>query len=195
MLIAISAVLVFVSFPIVPAAAFLEYDAADVPVLLAAFTMGPGAGMAVLTLASAIQAFLFGKNGVIGFFMHMMASGALVLVSGVIYRRFAKKPGALVGGLIAGSLLMVLLMIPLNFIFTPKLMMDVPIAESAAIFASRFLGLGGGEFSEACVNAYELVRGMLLVAIVPFNLVKAGLNSVLFALCFKRMRQLLAEKN
>ena len=42
MLVAISVVLVYlIHFPIFPAAAFLEYDPADIPILIGAFAYGP----------------------------------------------------------------------------------------------------------------------------------------------------------
>ncbi|MEG1661904.1 MAG: ECF transporter S component, partial [Clostridiales bacterium] len=134
MLIAISSVLVFICFPLVPGATFLKYDMADVPVLLCAFTMGPVPGLLVLGIASFIQAFLFGHDGPIGFLMHMIASGTLVLVAYGIYAGLKKHKKAMIGGLICGSLAMAAIMIPLNFIFTPKVMMNVPVGEAFRLF-------------------------------------------------------------
>ncbi|MCR4962323.1 MAG: ECF transporter S component [Firmicutes bacterium] len=189
MLIAVSSVLVFLCFPLIPSAPFLKYDMADVPVLFAAFTMGWGPGMIVLTVASFIQAFLFGHDGPIGFLMHMIASGTLVTVAYAIYAACRKTNKGLILALICGSIAMALIMIPLNFIFTPKVLMDVPIGESARIF---FDGLSGGytagAYSEAAVTAYQTVKGMLLVALIPFNLLKAGLNSLLFYLVYRSIR-------
>ena len=49
MLGAISIVLVAViHFPLIPAAAFLEYDPADIPILICAFAYGPLAGLLLL---------------------------------------------------------------------------------------------------------------------------------------------------
>ena len=46
MLVAISIVLVaLVHFPIFPAVAFLEYDPADIPILIGTFAFGPVAGI------------------------------------------------------------------------------------------------------------------------------------------------------
>ena len=50
MLGAISIVLVAViHFPLIPAAAFLEYDPADIPILICAFAYGPLAGLLLTT--------------------------------------------------------------------------------------------------------------------------------------------------
>ena len=57
---AIGAVLItLVHFPLFPAAPFLQYDPADVPILIAAFAFGPVAGILVTVLASFISGFLF----------------------------------------------------------------------------------------------------------------------------------------
>ena len=52
MLVAISIVLVMViHLPIFPAVAFLEYDPADIPILVGAFAFGPVAGL-ILTVVT-----------------------------------------------------------------------------------------------------------------------------------------------
>ena len=53
---ALSVVLVFlIHFPILPQAAFLEYDPADIPILITAFAYGPLAGLAVTLVAAIVQ--------------------------------------------------------------------------------------------------------------------------------------------
>ena len=79
---AIGAVLItLVHFPLFPAAPFLQYDPADVPILIAAFAFGPVAGILVTVLASFIQAFFLGGDGIYGFLMHVIATGILVTVA------------------------------------------------------------------------------------------------------------------
>ena len=71
---AIGAVLITaVHFPLFPSAAFLQYDPADVPILICGFAYGPVAGIIVTILASFIQAFFLGGDGVYGFLMHVIA--------------------------------------------------------------------------------------------------------------------------
>lgn len=196
MLAAVSIVLVYLlRIPLVPAAPFLMYDMADVPVLLAAFMISPSAGLLVLFVVSVIQAFLLGGNGIIGLIMHFFASGALVLAAAGVYRALKRKKGSLVLSLVVGSLLMTLLMIPLNFIFTPKVMMNVPIGQAARIFFASLTGpLDPSAYSEAALGAYQAVKGLLLTGIIPFNLIKAGLNSAIFFLLFKSLRFILDKR-
>ena len=157
MLTALSAVLItLVHFPLFPAAAFLQYDPADVAILIGAFAFGPLAGLAVTVIASAIQAFLLGGDGVYGFLMHVIASGTLALVAGSIYRLRHTRMGGLTA-LIAGTVAMGLVMMVANHFITPYYM-GVPT---------------------------EVVDAMLVTVILPFNLLKAGINSAVTFLVYK----------
>ena len=56
MLVAISIILVaIVHFPIFPAVAFLEYDPADVPIMIGTFAFGPLAGLLITVVVCLVQ--------------------------------------------------------------------------------------------------------------------------------------------
>lgn len=165
MLTALSVVLTWlVHFPIFPGAPFLEYDPADIPILIGTFTFGPLAGLLLTIAVSAVQAFtVSAQSGIMGFLMHSVATGAMAVAAGTIYCRRRTRKDALIA-LIAGTLTMTIVMIPLNLIITPL-----------------FTG-----------TAIEDVWGIMFSIIIPFNLIKAGLNSavtfVLYERCSKLMR-------
>ncbi|HHY41525.1 MAG TPA: ECF transporter S component [Thermoanaerobacterales bacterium] len=158
MLSALAVLLMFlIRFPLIPAAPFLEYDPGDIPALIAAFLFGPGAGVVVTLIVSLIQAMTVSAgSGWIGALMHFAATGCMVTVAGIIYKRVHTFKGAIIA-MIAGSIAMTLVMIPLNLIFTTKFM-NVPI---------------------------ETVKAMLIPVIIPFNLLKASINSVLTVFVYK----------
>ena len=55
-MVAISIVLVYlIHFPIFPAVAFLEYDPADISILIGTFAFGPAAGVLLTLVTSVIQ--------------------------------------------------------------------------------------------------------------------------------------------
>ena len=69
--------LVFVALiriPLFPAAPYLTYDPADIPIFIATFAFGPIAGLSVTAVVSFVQAFMLGGDGFIGFFMHFVAT-------------------------------------------------------------------------------------------------------------------------
>ena len=155
---ALSILLMFlIRFPLIPAATFLEYEPGDVPALIAAFLFGPGAGVIVTLVVSLVQALTVSAgSGWIGAIMHLIATGIMVTVAGFIYKRIHTFKGAVIA-LIAGSISMILIMIPLNLVFTTKFM-NVPV---------------------------EAVKAMIIPVIIPFNLLKASMNSVLTVFVYK----------
>lgn len=163
LLAALSIVLVFfIHLPILPAASFLEYDPADIPILIGTFLFGPWAGLALTVVVSVIQGLtVSASSGVIGIMMHIFATGIMSVVAGLIYRRGKSLKRAVVA-LIAGGIAMTLSMLAWNLVFTPI-----------------FMG-----------TPREAVVGMLLPVFLPFNLIKAGINSVVAFLVYKPVSKL-----
>ena len=90
MLIALSIVLVWlIHIPVFPPPVdFLEYDPADIPILIGTFAFGPVAGLILTAIAAVIQGItVSAKSGIYGIIMHFLATGTLVVVAGTIYCR------------------------------------------------------------------------------------------------------------
>ena len=68
--------MLLIRFPILPAAPYLIYEPADVPVLIGGFLFGPLAGIIITLIVSVIQAFAFSTDGWVGLLMHVVATGA-----------------------------------------------------------------------------------------------------------------------
>ena len=164
MLTALSILLVFlIHFPIFPSAAYLEYDMADVPILIGTFLFGPWWGLLLTAAVSLLQWLLVSPaSGWVGAIMHFFATGTCVLLAGLLYRRFHTRRGAVVS-LVAGAIAQILMMIPLNLIFTVH-------------------------FNGA---PYDVVAAMLPTVIVPFNAIKAGVTPLLTFLLYKSAGKLL----
>ena len=160
---AASVVLVaIIHFPIFPAVAFLEYDPADIAILICGFAFGPLAGICVTVVAALIQGLtVSAASGVYGIIMHLISTGVLVLVSSIIYRKNKTKKGAVLA-LICGTLAMAVVMIPANLFITPY-----------------FLGAP----REAVIQ--------VLPFIILFNLIKAGANSLITFLLYKKISHLI----
>ncbi len=157
---ALSVVIISViKFPIIPAAPYLEYEPGDVPMLISGFLFGPLSGMLVLVVGSVIQALtVSAQSGWIGLVMHLIASGALILTSSLIYKRHKNVKGAILG-LALGCVAMTLVMIPMNLFFTV-----------------HFWG-----------TPRDVVVAMILPVLVPFNLIKSVANSLITLLVYKSL--------
>lgn len=159
MLVAISIVLVhFIHFPIFPAVAFLEYDPADIPILMGTFAFGPLAGLLLTIVTAVIQGVtVSAASGVYGIIMHIIATSTMVLVAGVIYKKNKTRKGAVIG-LICGVFAWVIVMMGANMVITP-LFMGVP----------------------------RNVVWDLMPFIAAFNFIKAGINAIVTFLLYKRI--------
>ena len=164
MLAAISVVLVWaVHVPLIPVVSFLEYDPADVPILIATMAYGPVAGVVLTVVVSVIQGLTASAgSGVYGIIMHIIATSTLVLVAGTVYRLRHTRGGAVLG-LVLGTLAMGLVMMPANHFITPAFT-GWPVAQ---------------------------VDALLIPGILPFNLLKAGLNSGVTFVVYKTVSRYL----
>ena len=154
--------MLIIRVPIIPAAPYLIYEPADVPILVGTFIFGPLAGLAVTFVVAAIQATALSADGLVGFVMHMLATGTFVIVAGLIYKKFHNIKGA-IAALVAGTLAMTLVMIPVNLIIQPN-----------------FYGV-----------PYDVVKGMIVPVLIPFNLIKAGINSVITLIVYKSISKII----
>lgn len=168
---AISVVLVYlIHFPVIPAVSFLEYDPADVPILLGTFALGPTAGFILTLIASLIQGLtVSAASGWYGIVMHVIATGCYVLVAGNIYKAHKSKKSA-IKALIFGVAAWVIIMIPANLFLTP-------------VYLETIVGLPT-EAAKSTVTS-------LLPWIVLFNLIKSVINSVLTFFLYKRVSGIL----
>ena len=149
MLSAISVILVFLIRIPFPGAPFLEYDPADVSIIITTLLYGPISGLIVTIVVSILQGItLSSSSGIIGIIMHILSTGVFVVVTGLL-----KGKGNFLRVLlsvIAGALAMTLTMIVWNLIFTPL-----------------FMG-----------QPFEAVKAMLIPIIIPFNLIKSFTNGI-----------------
>jgi len=159
MLVAISIVLVaIIHFPIFPAVAFLEYDPADIPILIGTFAFGPAAGVLLAIVTAVIQGVTVSSaSGVYGILMHIIATSALVITAGLIYKHNKTRKGAVIG-LICGVIAMTVVMMGANMVITP-IFMGVP----------------------------RSVVWDLMPFIAAFNAIKAGINGLVTFLVYKRI--------
>ncbi len=174
---ALSIVLVyFIHLPIFPAVPFLEYDPADIPIIICAYLYGPQHGLILTVIVSVVQGLtVSAQSGWIGILMHILSTGALVIANSglrVLLLKRKEKAGVLsraglvnVVSLVAGVVAMTATMGLCNLLFTPMFMgvtLDVVLTHMPFIIA--------------------------------FNVIKAAINSVIVLAVYKLMPQKLIER-
>ena len=153
-----------IHFPLIPQAPFLLYDPGDIPILVAGFKFGPGLGLLLTAVVAVLFALITGQGGPWGVLMHFIATGSYVAVAGFIYQRRRTQNGAIIS-LIVAPLFMTVIMAGANLLVTPL-----------------YMGVGR-----------EVVKGMLLPAIIPFNLLKGVINGAITLLVYKRISNFIEE--
>lgn len=156
------ALVAMIHFPVFPAVAFLEYDPADIAILICGFAFGPVAGICVTAVAALIQGLtVSASSGIYGIIMHLIATGTYVTVASLVYQKHKTKEYAALS-LLFGTLAMAAIMVPANLLITPYFM-GAPVAGIVD----------------------------LLPYIVLFNLVKAGANGIITFFVYKSISKLL----
>ena len=151
-----------IHFPILPAAAFLEYDPADIPIFIATFMYGPLTGIIITAIVAVLQGVtVSAASGPYGILMHFLMTGIYVLVTGLIYQKVRSIKGVLIA-MLCGMVAWIGLSIPMNLLITP-LYTGAPV---------------------------EAVKQMILPILLPFNAIKVGINTVATFLIYKRLKWL-----
>ena len=137
-----------VSLVRIPVVLFLKYEPKDVIITIGGFLFGPMASFVVSLLVSLIEMVTISETGPIGALMNLLSTCCFACTASYIYKKNRTLKGAILA-LVAGSVFMTAAMILWNWLVTP-LYMGVDRAT---------------------------VQGMLLSVFLPFNLLKAGLNT------------------
>ena len=140
----------------IPVVLFLKYEPKDVVITIGGFLLGPMASFIISALVSLIEMVSVSETGPIGCLMNLISTCSFACTAAFIYKRDHTLKGA-VTGLAIGSVFMVCIMLLWNWLITPLYM---GVERSA-------------------------VEGLLLPAFLPFNLLKAGLNSGLTLFLYK----------
>lgn len=167
MLSSIGFVLMLLNFPIPPFPKFLMVDFSDIPALIAALIFGPAAGILVELFKNILDYVLTSsETGIpVGHLSNFMAGVLFVVPTYYIYEKLKTKKG-MTFALIAGTFSMAIVMSILNYFI---------ILPMYTLFMG-FPAMSGEE-----------TRQMIVAGILPFNIVKGILMSIVFMLLFSRM--------
>jgi len=171
MLSSLSFILMLLAFPLPVLPAYLKVDFSDIPALIAAITMGPVAGILVAFLKNVLDWFFAGSpTGVpVGHMANFVTSILFMTPVYIIYKKVSSSKG-MVFGLGAGTISMAIGMSILNYyVFLPmySYFLNFPMETGTALFNTIIYG------------------------ILPFNLIKGILVTIVMIVLFKRMKPFL----
>lgn len=170
---AISTVLMMLSFSVPFMPSFIKLDFSELPALIASFSMGPVAGVAVCFIKNLVNLTMTTTGGV-GELSNFLLGVCLVLPAGLVYK-FRKNRLAAFLAALAGSLIMALASLPLNYFVTYPIYMNfMPIEAIIGMYEAIFPGVNG-------------LFSCLLIFNVPFTFLKGFLATVLTFVIYKHI--------
>ncbi|MCI2774429.1 ECF transporter S component [Staphylococcus petrasii] len=169
MLSAIAFILTFIKFPLPFLPPYLTLDFSDVPTLLATFTFGPLAGV-IVALVKNILNFIFNMGDPVGPVANFLAGVSFLLSAYYVSKKkYTHSNRSLIIGLAVGTIVMTIVLSILNyFVLLP--------------LYGMIFNLG---------DVFTNLKIIILSGIIPFNIIKGIIISIIFILLYKRLKRVL----
>lgn len=160
---------------------FYKLDLSELPVMIGTFALGPVAGVLIELIKILVKFVIKGSStGGVGELANFLIGCAFVIPAGILYQMKKTKQRALLG-LALGTLTMALAGMVMNaLVLLPFYSKMMPL--------ETIIGLGAAIFPQ--VNS---VWSFALWCVVPFNLIKGIVISVLTMFLYKRVSRLIKE--
>ena len=149
---------------------FYEMDFSEVPVLIGAFSMGPGAGVIIEAIKILINLIMNGTDtGGVGEIANFVIGCAYILPAAIIYKRKKTKGNAILSMVVATITMAVLsvfinayVMIPIYSAFMP-LDQIIQMGKDIVPLITNTL-----TFCVFCVAPFNIIKGVLVSVITTF---------------------------
>lgn len=163
---AIGVILMLFQIPIAPGPfPWLQIDLSDIPAIIGGFAFGPLAGVIIEALKNILNILVAGTaTGGVGEFANFLIGASFVLPASYIYKKNKTKKNAIIG-LLVGSVCIIVVGILANIYI--------------------LLPLFGMKMTEAQLKVY------ILTGVIPMNLLKAVLISVITLILYKRLAKII----
>ena len=182
---AIATVLHMIDFPLpFLAPPFYKLDFSELPVMLCGFYLGPTATVVCEALKILLKLLFKGTStAFVGDFANFVVGCSLVLPATIIYH-IRKTKGFAILGLVVGTVVLTAFGSAFNAIYL--------LPKFAALFGMPLDAIiGMGTDVNGAINS---VSTLVLFAVVPMNLLKGSLVSILTFLLYKRVERVLFKK-
>ena len=180
---AISAILMILEFPMPFIPPFVKMDFSELPVILGGFIMGPVSGALISLIKISLNFLLNGTTTFgIGELANFLYSLGYMLTAVLIYHKFKSKKGAVISlaiGTVITSIIAIIMNISVTFPLYGKLM-----------------GLDIATIVNMCASTNPYVKDMvslMICSILPFNLFKYGITSILTFLLYKKLSHVIKD--
>ena len=171
----------FFDFPLPFAPSFYQLDFSELPVMLGAFAMGPMAGVVIEAVKVVLNLLFTGSDtAYVGELANFIIGVSFVVPAAMIYRHHKTKNNAIIG-MVIGTICMTLMGCVFNyFILLPMYSVLYQLPMEAII------GMG-----QALIPLITDTFTFVCFAVVPFNIFKGIVISLITMLVYKHVSPLL----
>lgn len=187
MLVAVSSVLMFFSFNVPLMPGYIKMDFSELPALIAAFSMGPVAGVAVCFLKNLIN-LSFTTTGGIGELANFIIGTLFVFPAGLIYAKMKTKKGAFIGS-ITGLLCMAIGSVFINYYIVYPTYMKLFYMTTDIILKSYNVIL-----IKLKLDQIDNLWKALIYFNMPFTFIKGLCSVVITLLVYKKISKIINKK-
>lgn len=177
----ISYILMLIELPVPLFPGFLKIDLSDMPALIGTFALGPAAGVIIELIKNLLHLITKTDTGGVGELANFIIGASLIIPAGVIYAKNRTKSSALIGMLLGTALMGIAGGLANYYILIPFYAKVMPIEQIIS-------------WSASANGAITDLKTLILYAVVPFNLLKGIVISILTILIYKRISNLLIKK-
>lgn len=175
----ISMILMFFDLSVWFAPPFLKLDISDMPSLIGAFAMGPMAGVVVQLLKNILHILIEGSStGGVGEISNFFVGSVLAYTAGFVYYKKKTLKKAVLGLAIGVILMSFFASLSNYFVIFPLYSKILPLDQIIAMASN--------------LNKYVVdYKTLIIYAVIPFNLLKGTVVSVITLLIYKRVSPIL----
>lgn len=173
----LAGLLMLFKFPLPFMPPFMDFDFASVPELIGGFALGPVAAVMIVLVKILVKLVLMGTSTMLtGELSNVLLSIAYVIPAVLIYDHLKSKRSA-EKGMVIGTISCSLMAVLTNLTFI------IP-------FYVSLFNMSMDQIIAMCSQVNPLINNvvtMAIIGIVPFNLIKCGVSSIITLLVYKKL--------
>ncbi len=177
---ALSVLIQLLDFPLLfIAPSFYKFDFSEVVVMFGGFSMGPIAAVVIELVKNLLNLILNGTvTSGIGELSNFLIGSSFTFTAALIYKYNKTKKGAVIS-LLSGTAVLAIFSVIINyFVLIPAYAVALPFIHDISELTV---------FNDTSMSLFKFV----LICVLPFNLIKGTVSSILTFLAYKRVSPLL----
>lgn len=181
MMSAVATLLMLFEFPLPFLPPFLKLDISAVPVLIGSYMFGPMAGVAMAAVKAVIHLIISNSSAGVGQLADFIITSSMAITGGLIYKFNRSRKGALIASFVNVFVIVLVGTLANYFIIIP-------------FYAKTFMPMEA--ILELCQTVNPNIQSMgtyILYAVIPFNLIKGSVISLVTFLLYKRISNVMQK--